>query len=112
MRLLAPLLILAALVFVPAAEAVTVAIPGNPMTVYVNDAGRITTKHVRDNANVFFSPLETDSPNAGFTLGLPNAVGSITAGTTFGPAGNADFAPETQGSVTGVGTSASPYIYC
>ena len=109
MRLLAPLLILAALVFVPAAEAVTVAIPGNPMTVYVNDVGRVTAKHVRDDATVFYPPLETDSPNAGFTLGFPNAVGTIPADTTFGPAGDGDFLPATQGSVTGAGTAASPY---
>ena len=109
MRLLAPLLILAALVFVPTAEAQTVAIPGNPMTVYVSDVGRITAKHLRDDANVFYSPQSTDSPNGGFTLCFPNAVGTILAGTTFGPAGDRDFIAETQGAVTGAGTAGSPY---
>jgi hypothetical protein len=109
LRLLVPLLLFAGLALVPSAEAATVAIPGNPMTVYVSDVGRITAKHVRDEANVFYSPQETDSPNAGFTLGFPTAVGTIPAGTTFGPAGDADFIAATQGPVTGAGTAGSPY---
>jgi len=108
MRLLSSLVLFAFLTLAASAQAATVAIPGSPMTVYVNDVGNVTGRLAGDSQNVFFPPSENDSPNAGFTLGFPDAVGTIAAGSNFGPIGSS-FTAFSQGGLTGAGTGASPY---
>lgn len=96
------------LVLASSAEAATVTIPGNPMTVFVGDFGTVTGRLAGTDSNVFFSPSDNDSPNAGFNLGFPAGLGTSTSPVNFGVAGT-NFTPVDQGALTGSGTAASPY---
>ena len=98
--------LLAGLAFASAAQGATVTIPGNPMTVFVGDFGTVTARFAGAGSNVFFSPADNDSPNAGFNLGFP--VGFGAGPINYGVAG-IDFTPVSQGPLTGAGTNANPY---
>ena len=107
LRLLAPLL-LVALVLASSAQGATVAIPGSPMTVYVNDFGGVTARLAGETTNVFFSPVDNDTPSAGFNLGFPVGFGSSTSPVNYGVAGT-EFTAVCQCELTGDGTPTSPY---
>lgn len=109
MRLLTLLLMLAFLAaLASSAQAATVAIPGDPMIVYVSDVGRVTGRLEGDTSNVFFSPSNNDSPSAGFNLGFPVGFGASTTPVNYGVTGSS-FTAVSQGALTGAGTPASPY---
>ena len=91
------------------AQAATVTIPGDPMVVHVSDVGRITGRLEGDTTNVFFSPSNNDTPNAGFSLGFPVGFGASTSPVTYGPAGGSGFSAVSQSPLSGTGTAASPY---
>ena len=68
------------------AVAETVAIEGDPLTVYVTDAGNLQSATV-DIASFSFYPEGNQAGNAGFFIGFGDGVAAqnIAAGTFFGP---------------------------
>ena len=109
LRLLVPLLLLG---LVPAspAQAVTVTVPGNPLTIFVGDTGRVTARQAGDVTNVFFAPGDTETPNAGFNLGFPAGLGLSSEPITYGPTGFTEFESVSPGVLEGAGTAADPYV--
>lgn len=96
-----------ALALVPAsAQAVT--IDGDQLDIHLGDRGNVQVLSLGQSSYSFYPPDETFA-DAGFFIALPGAT------TVFGPPmsafGNNDvnYTAGTQGSVTGSGTSGSPY---
>ena len=112
LRSLAAMMLLG-LVLASSAQAATVTIPGSPLTVFVGDVGTVTARQAGEDSNVFFSPSNNDSPNAGFNLGFPAGFGGDPSQTpgqpvNFGVAGT-PFTLECQCGLTGAGTPSNPY---
>jgi hypothetical protein len=98
------------------AAAQAVPIPGSPLEVFTSPDGNLQANLEGHEANVFFPPTD-DIGAAGFFIGMPEAVGTIDAGTTFGPSevpagSNAVSQPYeavSQSPVFGTGTAGDPY---
>ena len=71
---------------VAAASAETVAIEGDPLTVYVTDAGNLQA-HTAGNSSFSFFPASNQAGDAGFFIGFPAGVEGqgIGAGDFYGP---------------------------
>ncbi len=90
-----------------AAFAEPVAIPGNPMTVYVGSQGQLQAFLSGKEDGIYFAPQE-QLGDAGFFLAIPEEeVWGFTG--SAGPFGLAQYEEVAQGPVTGSGTAADPY---
>jgi hypothetical protein len=100
------------------ASAATVAIPGNPLTVYVGDQGQLQALRSGATARIFFDP-GVDAGDAGFFLAFPDANFAPPAldNKVFGFDGSAGpffpddqlYTPGAQDPVSGSGTAADPF---
>jgi hypothetical protein len=94
------------------AQAATVTIDGDPLNVYVGDAGNLQAKLDTDTDRVFYPP-GNNLGDAGLFIGVP--AGTLL-GAVYGPPGSvaqtaasAYYTPDSQDSITGSGTEADPY---
>jgi len=98
------------------ALAVPVAIPGAPLTVYVDELGQLQAKRDNSDKNIFYKEDKTTG-DAGFFLAFPDPSGvtdlngkvygftpTAAAGATF-----EDYEPVAQPPVTGGGTADNPF---
>jgi hypothetical protein len=116
---------LAALAAVPAGATTVVPLGGSPLTVYVGDQGQLQAKRDTDAQAIFYRP-SSQIGDAGFFLAFPPVTASPPAaaqqaplsGHVFGFSGLAgpyladdqdEFAPVSQGAVTGTGAATSPF---
>jgi len=95
------------------ALAVPVAIPGAPLTVYVDELGQLQAKRDSQERNIFYRSTSTTG-DAGFFLAFPDAAPAELTGKVYGFQGNAgpggleDYEAGTQSGVTGSGSAADP----
>jgi hypothetical protein len=95
------------------AHAVPVAIPGAPLTVYVDERGQLQAKRDAAERNIFYRSTSTTG-DAGFFLAFPDAAPAELTGKVYGfegaagPSGLEDYEAVSQSAVTGAGTPASP----
>lgn len=98
------------------ARAVTTAIPGNPLTVYVSDRGQLQAVRTGDQGGIFY-PSTSPEGDAGFFLAFPAMTGQngTLIGRVYGFNGVAgpnsvyNYATVAQGVLGGAGTAGSPY---
>jgi hypothetical protein len=94
------------------AGAATVTIDGDPLNVYVSDAGNLQAKLDSDTSRVFYPPNDDDG-NAGLFVGVSAGP---AVGVVFGPpdsgaqyATTDEYTPVSQSAVSGAGTEGDPY---
>ena len=110
---------------VPAGATVVTPLGGSPLTVYIGDQGQLQAKRDTDAQAIFYRP-SSQIGDAGFFLAFPPVTASPPAaaqqtplsGHVFGFDGAAgpflddeqdNFAPVSQGAVTGTGAPTSPF---
>ena len=95
------------------ALAVPVALPGAPLTVYVDERGQLQAKREGADRNIFYRSTSTTG-DAGFFLAFPEAAPAELTGKVYGFDGNAgpsgleDYETISQSAATGGGTATDP----
>jgi hypothetical protein len=120
MRLLSPRSVLAPIaalillgVAAATAQAASIPIPGSPLTVYVGDQGQLQAFRSGQETGIFYRP-DLFEGDAGFFLAFPDAAQASLTGKVYGFTGAAgphdleDYAPVSQGLVTGTGGAGDP----